>query len=77
AEDIAHHLNDEPVAARPASTFYRLRKTVRRNKIAVAAASAVVAALVVGLGLSTWLFVRERAARQRAVAAERLAEIDK
>jgi tetratricopeptide (TPR) repeat protein len=77
AADIGHHLADEPVEARPASSLYRFRKTVRRNKIAFAAASAVVAALVVGLGLSTWLFVRERAARQRAVAAERLAEIDK
>jgi tetratricopeptide (TPR) repeat protein len=77
AADIEHHLADEPVAARPASSLYRFRKTVRRNKIVFAAASAVVAALVVGLGLSTWLFVRERAARQRAVAAERLADIDK
>lgn len=46
----------------------------RRNKLAFAAAGAVVAALVIGLGVSTWLLVREKQARQRAVAAEQAAE---
>jgi tetratricopeptide (TPR) repeat protein len=48
--------------ARPPGNFYRFRKLVRRNKLAVAAAGAVLAALILGLGLSTWLFFRERVA---------------
>jgi eukaryotic-like serine/threonine-protein kinase len=66
AGDIERHLNHEPVVARPPGNLYRFRKLVRRNKLAVAAASAVLAALVVGLGLATWLFFRERAALKTA-----------
>ncbi len=78
AEDIGRHLTSEPVQARPASVAYRLRKMVRRNKLAVAAAAAVLAALVTGLGVSSWMFLREKNARdkekqalERAVAAEK------
>jgi tetratricopeptide (TPR) repeat protein len=70
AQDIERYLNDEPVNACPPSGLYRLQKLVRRNKLAVAAASAVLTALVLGLGASTWMFVKEKAARERAVAAE-------
>ena len=70
AMDIQRHLDDEPVVARPPTNLYRFQKLVRRNKLAVAAASAVIAALVMGMGVSTWMFVKERDARQRAVAAE-------
>ena len=71
AMDIERHLNNEPVIARPPSQLYRLQKLVRRNKVAFAAVAAVIVALIAGLGASTWLFLRERQARQRAVAAER------
>jgi tetratricopeptide (TPR) repeat protein len=71
ATDVQRYLNTEPVAARPPSQLYRFRKLVRRNKLAFGAASAVAAALVIGLGLSTWLFVEERGTRQRAEMAER------
>jgi len=72
--DIQRHLGNEPVVARP-----RARPTDSRNwfvgtKIAVAATSAVAAALVIGLGVSTWLFINERADRRRAVDAEQRAE---
>jgi serine/threonine protein kinase len=70
ASDIQRHLNNEPVVACPPSRLYRLQKMVRRNKLAFTAAAAVVAALVSGLGISTWLFLKEREARTRAVAAE-------
>jgi tetratricopeptide (TPR) repeat protein len=69
AADIQRHLSNDPVAARPPSTAYRFQKMIRRNKVAVVAAAAVLTALVIGI--STWLFVKERAARHRAVAAER------
>jgi WD40 repeat protein/serine/threonine protein kinase len=71
AADIKRHLNDEPIVARPPSTVYRFRKSVRRNKLAFAAAGAVAASLVAGLAVSTWLFIRESKAHDRAVAAER------
>jgi tetratricopeptide (TPR) repeat protein len=70
AMDLQRYLDDEPVIARPPSTAYRFQKLIRRHKLAFAATSAVVAALVLGLGLSTWMFFKEKQARQRAVAAE-------
>ncbi len=75
AMDIQRHLADEPVVARPPSVPYRLQKLFRRNKIAVTAAAAVAAALVIGLGLSTWLFFQEKANLERAVEAERQAKL--
>ncbi len=71
AVDINRYLNNEPVIARPPSQLYRFQKLVRRNKIVFAAGAAVAAALIIGLGTSTCLFLMERSARQRAVAAER------
>jgi hypothetical protein len=70
AMDIQHYLSNEPVMARPPSRLYRFRKLVRRNRVVFAAAGAVAAALVAGMGTSTWLFLKEREARHRAVAAE-------
>jgi eukaryotic-like serine/threonine-protein kinase len=70
AQDIQRYLDNEPVLARPPSQIYRLQKVIRRHRLAFAAATIVLAALMVGLGLSTWLFLREKDARQRAVAAE-------
>jgi eukaryotic-like serine/threonine-protein kinase len=82
ANDILRHLNSEPVAARPPSRFYRLQKLVRRNKLLFATAGAVAGALVIRLGLSTWLFLRERQAlrvqrllRQQAQLEQRKAQI--
>jgi WD40 repeat protein len=54
AADLKRHLNNEPVVARPPSTAYRLQKAWRRNKLAFTAAAVVAAALVVGMGVSTW-----------------------
>jgi serine/threonine protein kinase len=68
AADVQRHLSNEPVAARPPSNLYRLRKTIQRNKLAFAAGGAVAASLVIGLTLATVLFFRERAQRQRADA---------
>ena len=70
AMDIQRHLNNEPVVARPPSRRYRFQKLVRRNKGVFAGVGAVGAVLIIGLSTSTWLFFRERDARQRAVAAE-------
>jgi hypothetical protein len=71
AADAQRFLKSEPVEARPPSGTYRFQKMVRRNKTAFAAATAVVAALVFGLGLSLYLYSQERHALQRAIAAEK------
>jgi WD40 repeat protein/serine/threonine protein kinase len=50
AADVQRYLNDEPVQACPPSRWYRFRKFARRNKAALATATAVAAALVVAVG---------------------------
>jgi len=67
ATDIQRHLNCEPVIARPPSNLYRFQSWVRRNKLAFTATGAVVMALVLGLGLSTWeFFEKSRALREES-----------
>jgi tetratricopeptide (TPR) repeat protein len=58
------------VVARPPSWVYRFQKLVRRNRVVFIAGGAVALALVSGMSASTWLFLKEREARHRAVAAE-------
>jgi len=70
ASDVERYLKTEPVLARPPSRLYRFQKMVRRNKLAFGAAGAVAAALIIGISLSTSLFLKERQTRRRAVAAE-------
>ncbi len=70
ALDVRHYLNNEPITARPPSRLYRFQKLVRRNKVVFAAGTAVMIALFAGLGTSTFLFLKERQAKERAVAAE-------
>jgi serine/threonine protein kinase len=64
ALDVQRYLNNEPIQARPPSRLYRLQKLVRRNKIVFVAGGIVTLALAVGFGMSTWMFLRERAARK-------------
>src|SRR5260370_40835282 len=45
ATDVERYLQNRPVEARPASRWYRLRKYVRRNRVAVTAALGAVALL--------------------------------
>jgi tetratricopeptide (TPR) repeat protein len=71
ALDIQRFIDSEPVLARPPSRLYWFRKLVRRNKIVFAAAGAVAMALLLGLGLSTWLLLREREARMHERDARR------
>lgn len=76
AADIRRHLADEPVAAGPPSTGYRLRKLVRRHRGAVAAGLLVALSLVAGAGLSLWQAIRatraEREARAEAETAKQV-----
>lgn len=58
AMDVQRHLQSEPVVARPPTGTYRLQKLIRRNKLAFAAGTAVVLALLGGITASTWQAVR-------------------
>ncbi|MEY4387401.1 MAG: hypothetical protein RLY20_2684 [Verrucomicrobiota bacterium] len=70
AMDVRRYLLNEPVVARPPSRVYRLQKLVRRNRVVFIAVAVVSISLITSSAVSTYLFLRERDARQRAVAAE-------
>jgi hypothetical protein len=74
AMDIRRYLEDEPVLARPPSRWYLLQKLVRRNRLAFASGAAVAAALLIGTVTSTRLYLQERDAQRRVVAAQREVE---
>jgi Tol biopolymer transport system component/tRNA A-37 threonylcarbamoyl transferase component Bud32 len=57
ANDVERHLSNEPVRAAAPSTIYRLRKFVRRNRVAVITVSLVLAALVIGAVTTTLTFL--------------------
>jgi predicted Ser/Thr protein kinase len=63
AADIRRYLSDDPIAARPPSAAYQLRKFTRRHKALVAGAATVLAVLIAGLAIST-------AEAARAIRAE-------
>ena len=65
-QDINRHLNGLPVEARPATTGYRLRRFIARNRPAVMGASAAVVALILGLGVAIWQGQVAAAERDRA-----------
>src|SRR4051812_30751116 len=69
AADIQRHLNNEAVLACPPSAAYRFQKTFRRNKLAFTAGTAVVLALVVGLGLAAAGLRQAMRERNSALAA--------
>jgi serine/threonine protein kinase/tetratricopeptide (TPR) repeat protein len=64
AEDLERWLRDEPVQAAPPGRSYRLRKFVRRHRLAVAAAAVVFVSLVTALVVS--LRATSQAERARA-----------
>lgn len=68
--DINRHLENEPIEAHPPTSFYRLQKAIQRNKLACAAATAIVLVLAIGFATTTWMFVKAKTALQRALLAE-------
>ncbi|MGA9496340.1 MAG: serine/threonine-protein kinase [Terriglobales bacterium] len=70
AADVRRYLNLEPIVARPASAAYRLRKYVRRHRVAVSVVSGLVVLLAVffvlqALQLRRITRERDRANRER------------
>jgi len=71
AADIERHLRNEPVLASPPSTAYRVRKFVRRNRVAVVAGSMVVVALLIGI-IGTTIGLMK--ARRQAESAQKVSD---
>ena len=69
AADLRRHLGDEPIAARPQSTLYRLSRFTRRHRAVVAGLAGTLAALLGGLLLSLYFLAGERT--QRSLAEQR------
>ncbi|MCY2959227.1 MAG: serine/threonine-protein kinase [Planctomycetota bacterium] len=74
ALDIGRYLSGDAVLAAPPSAAYRLRKFVRRNRIAVAGGTAVAASLLVGAVAFAWQANVASAQRDAARAAEAVAQ---
>ncbi|MEM7230137.1 MAG: serine/threonine-protein kinase [Planctomycetota bacterium] len=62
ADDIRRYLNDEPIVARPPSTWYQLRKFARRRKPVVAAAAFSVLVLIAATAVSLILLIQTKQA---------------
>ena len=54
ADDISRFLTEQPVEACPPSTWYRVSKFYKRNRIAITTACIVFSALVLGTAISVW-----------------------
>jgi serine/threonine protein kinase len=67
--EIERFLANEPVMARPPSNLYRFQKLVRRNRLAFAAGSAILASLIIGLCVISWFYVKEKQERELAEKA--------
>jgi len=72
AADVRRHLEHRPVEARPDSLGYRLAKYLRRNRLAVSAAAALLIAIGIGVTATIW---QAREARREAVRAQAMSEL--
>jgi non-specific serine/threonine protein kinase/serine/threonine-protein kinase len=70
AVDLERHLRHQPVVAGPPTTGYRVRKFVRRHRVGVAAVSALIVSLTLGIAGSTRMAVVASRERRVAVAAQ-------
>jgi tetratricopeptide (TPR) repeat protein len=73
ADDVRRYLDGRAVEARGDSWSYRAGKFARRNRVAVAAGTLALLALLGGLGVSLWQ--ASVAQRERALAVQRLREV--
>ena len=77
AQDVQRFLNDEPVQACPPTILYRLGKIGRRNKVAFAFSSLLVASLLMGVaGLSIANRTLARS-QQAAETSQQLTEVQR
>ncbi len=77
ADDIRNYINGAPLIAGPESTAYRLRKLLRKHRVPIATAAILVATLLAGFTISTYLYVRVRQAQSAVVELEHSVQIDR
>ncbi len=68
--DIHRYLSNQPIQARPPSVIYQIRVFARRNKAAFGAIAAVFVVLLIGVVVSTSMYLKSERERGRAVVAE-------
>ena len=73
AADLQRHLQHEPVAARPPTPIYILKKFIRRNRVAVLAGVLIALALLGGAGAAWWGYLGQ----EQALVQSRQAEADR
>ena len=66
ADDLRRYLKDEPVAARPATTFYTIRKFARRHRVLVGSLALVMTTLVAAVVVTGAALVRSNEAVKRS-----------
>jgi len=74
ARDLQCFLDDEPVEACPPSTIYRLQKTARKHRWAIATAASFMILILIGLLVSITLASAAMTARNQAVLAREASE---
>ncbi len=74
ADDLERYLAGRPVAAHPASTWYRTTKFVRRHRGGVVVAAAAVIAVAASMGLVVWQARVANAEAKRASAVRDFVE---
>jgi len=70
ADDLQRYLRNEPVLARPSSTWYRVRKFVRRHRLPVAMATTALIAVLATAAVAV-IQARRAEAEAKVAAAER------
>lgn len=70
SEDIQNYLSGAPLLAGPESVTYRIEKFVRRHKRVAIAVTAAIMAVIIGLVVSTTMYIRAEKQRQIAVKAQ-------
>jgi len=66
ADDVLAFLHQQPVSARPTTTWYLLTRFTQRNKLAVGSAAAIVLVLVGGITTTTWMYFEQKRALVRS-----------
>ncbi|ABC65099.1 serine/threonine protein kinase [Erythrobacter litoralis HTCC2594] len=66
AADVRRHLENRPVAAMPPSSRYRFAKFIKRNPAASSLSLVLAAAVILGLGATSWNWIEAERAREEA-----------
>ncbi|MBS0187461.1 MAG: serine/threonine protein kinase [Planctomycetes bacterium] len=74
AADIRRYLNNEPIAARPATLVYQISKFTHRHRGLVTATGLVIALLVAGIAATSYMAIAANRAREVAERKTSVAE---